>query len=165
MKYEIESASGKHIVELEVRPDVVRASIDGREAEVKISQPEAGLYTLLVGNRVFEARVEKDSINNSIDVLIANYTFKLRVNDRKHRRRESDHGSEGRVSVVARMPGKVVRLLTACGGQVKAGDGIVVLEAMKMQNEVKAPKAGTVVELCVQEGQTINTGETLAVVE
>ena len=63
------------------------------------------------------------------------------------------------------MPGKVVRVLVEVGSQVKAGDGIIVVEAMKMQNEMKSPKAGTVIAVNVQTGATVNGGEVLAAIE
>src|SRR5205807_8872034 len=67
--------------------------------------------------------------------------------------------------IIAPMPGKVVRVLVEIGDQVEAGAGIVVVEAMKMQNEMKSPLAGTVVTLNVSAGITVNAGEVLAVVE
>jgi len=63
------------------------------------------------------------------------------------------------------MPGKVVRLLAAEGQQVQAGQGLLVIEAMKMQNEIKAPRAGRVVSLSVGEGATVTAGQALAVLE
>ncbi len=63
------------------------------------------------------------------------------------------------------MPGKVVRVLVEVGSQVKAGDGIIVVEAMKMQNEMRSPKAGTVIALNVQTGATVNGGDVLVVIE
>ena len=70
---------------------------------------------------------------------------------------------EGRQQVAAPMPGKIVRVLVAPGQQVEAGQGLLVIEAMKMQNEIRSPKSGTVEKL-VREGQTVNAGEILAVV-
>jgi biotin carboxyl carrier protein len=63
------------------------------------------------------------------------------------------------------MPGKVVRVLVEEGATVEAGAGLVVVEAMKMQNELKSPKAGTVTELRAREGTTVNAGDVLAVIE
>ena len=63
------------------------------------------------------------------------------------------------------MPGKVARVLVQVGEQIDAGSGIMVVEAMKMQNELKSPKAGVVVALNVQTGATVNAGDVLAVVE
>jgi biotin carboxyl carrier protein len=63
------------------------------------------------------------------------------------------------------MPGKILRTLVAAGSPVEAGQGLVVMEAMKMENELRAPRAGTVRAVHVQEGQTVETGTLLAVVE
>jgi biotin carboxyl carrier protein len=63
------------------------------------------------------------------------------------------------------MPGKVVRVLVSEGGAVEAGQGIAVIEAMKMQNEMKAPKRGRIAALPVREGATVAAGEVLAVIE
>ena len=67
--------------------------------------------------------------------------------------------------IIAPMPGKVVRILVEVGAKVEAGDGIIVVEAMKMQNEMKSPKAGTVIALNIQTGDTVNGGDVLAVIE
>jgi len=63
------------------------------------------------------------------------------------------------------MPGKIVRVLAKPGESVEAGQGVVVIEAMKMQNELKSPKKGTVSQILAQEGATVTAGEVLAIVE
>jgi biotin carboxyl carrier protein len=63
------------------------------------------------------------------------------------------------------MPGKVVRVMVEAGAEVAAGDGIVVVEAMKMQNEMKSPRAGKVLTVNVEVGTTVNGGDVLAVIE
>jgi biotin carboxyl carrier protein len=63
------------------------------------------------------------------------------------------------------MPGKVVRVQVEAGARVEKGVGVVVVEAMKMQNEMKAPRAGVVVSLKVKPGDTVNAGDVLAVLE
>ena len=74
------------------------------------------------------------------------------------------HG-DGVIQIVAAMPGKVVRLLVEVGEEVQAQQGIVTVEAMKMQNEMKSPKAGTVIAVNVHAGATVNAGDVLAVIE
>ena len=69
------------------------------------------------------------------------------------------------LQIVASMPGKVVRVLVEVGAKVEAGDGIVVVEAMKMQNEMKSPKAGLVTSLTATPGATVNAGDVLAEIE
>ena len=71
--------------------------------------------------------------------------------------------SEGAVTAI--MPGKIIRLLIAAGDQVAEGDVVCILEAMKMENELKAPKAGTVKTLYVQPGQDVGMGAVLAEIE
>ena len=73
--------------------------------------------------------------------------------------------AEGRQKIVAPMPGKVIRLLVEAGDSVEAGQGLVVVEAMKMQNEIKSPKSGKVERLLAKEGQSVNAGDILAWVE
>ena len=63
------------------------------------------------------------------------------------------------------MPGKVVRVLATAGAEVEAGEGILVVEAMKMQNELKSPKKGRLQKVTVSEGAAVNAGDVLAVVE
>ena len=76
-----------------------------------------------------------------------------------------DARSIGPQEVRTSMPGKVVRILVALGDDVAAGQGVMIVEAMKMQNELKAPKAGKVTRVCVEEGSTAAAGETLLVIE
>jgi biotin carboxyl carrier protein len=71
----------------------------------------------------------------------------------------------GAAEIVSPMPGKIVRVLLRTGDKVEAGAGIIVVEAMKMQNEMKAPKAGIVISINANEGATVNAGDVLAVVE
>jgi biotin carboxyl carrier protein len=71
----------------------------------------------------------------------------------------------GAAEIVSPMPGKIVRILVEPGTHVEAGAGVVVVEAMKMQNEMKAPKAGVVVSIKTEEGATVSAGDVLAVIE
>ncbi|MBC7929115.1 MAG: biotin/lipoyl-binding protein, partial [Rubrivivax sp.] len=71
----------------------------------------------------------------------------------------------GRAQINAPMPGKVVRVLVEAGQAVEAGAGLVVVEAMKMQNELKSPKTGTVSEVRVEPGATVNAGDVLVIIE
>ena len=79
------------------------------------------------------------------------------------RTRAADH--QGPKKITAPMPGKVVRLLVREGDSVEAGAGVAVVEAMKMQNEIKSPKKGTVQKILVSESNPVNAGDVLAIVE
>jgi biotin carboxyl carrier protein len=92
--------------------------------------------------------------------------FRILISDEREwrRRRGSAVEAEGRQQVLAPMPGKIVRVMVKTGDTVRAGQGLVVVEAMKMQNEIRAPKSGTVDRVAVIEGQTVNAGEVVAIV-
>jgi biotin carboxyl carrier protein len=164
MRYEAEIDGRQLSIELEQRDGRVHASVGPREYELEVISPEAGVYTFFTANRVYEANVWAPE-RNSMRVLVGGHVFVVNIIDRKHRRPAAEHVMEGRQNLVAPMPGKVVRLLVAAGDEVEAGQGVVVVEAMKMQNEIKSPKTGRVVEIRVVEGATVNANQVLAVVE
>ncbi|MGH9665928.1 MAG: biotin/lipoyl-containing protein, partial [Bryobacteraceae bacterium] len=128
---------------------VCRYTFHGAERTATVMEVEPGVYSVLIGGRSYAVRV------NGAEVETNGCTFVVEVRDPRRSRRRSRAGlGEGRQNISAPMPGKVVRVLAAAGDAVEAGQGVVVVEAMKMQNEIKAPKAGTVVEVRAQEGAT-----------
>ncbi len=149
----------------------VMAEIDGRHYELEAREPEPGVHLLVYDGRVYECRV--DAAGTSAperarrEVRIGEQAYRIALFDPKRLRGATSVGAHagGRAEVVAPMPGKVVRVLVAEGATVEAGDGLVVVEAMKMQNELKSPKAGTIVALYAQAGATVNAGDVLLVVE
>jgi len=133
-------------------------------SEAQIAQAEPGVYSVLVDGRSYEARIEQ--ADGRLVVFIDGHRFEIEIRDpRRWSRKAGGQGSEGRVNVAAPMPGKVVRLLASAGDTVTAGQGLLVVEAMKMQNEIKAPKAGCVVSLPARDGATVAAGEVLATIE
>lgn len=164
MKYEAEIDGRQMTVELDERDGRVTAKIDQRVYELEVLRPEPGVYLILNGDRVFETSVWS-SEPNSVQVAIGNRTFRASIIDRKHRHASAEHSDEGHRQLIAPMPGKVVLVMLKPGDEVKAGQGVVVVEAMKMQNEVKSSKAGRIIEVRVSDGDTVNAGQVLAVVE
>ena len=133
--------------------------------EAQVSAPEPGLYTILLNDRVFRCVVDTLP-NGSTEIWVNGRRFSVNVRNKKHRQANaSGAAASGKAVLVAPMPGKVVRIMCAVGDEVAANQSLLVVEAMKMQNEVQTPKAGKVVELKVTEGQTVNAGETMVVVE
>ena len=121
---------------------------------------ESGVYSVIADGRSFEVRVTGDEI--SID----GHRFRFEVDDpRQYKKSGSAAEAHGRASILAPMPGKIVRILVAAGDEVVAGQGIVVVEAMKMQNEMKAPKDGRVLAIEVKENDSVTAGAVLAVIE
>jgi len=164
MKYEIE-IDGQHLaMELAQRNGHINAAVGPRSYDAEVVSPEEGVYLIFVGEDVYEARVSPAE-HSTLRVRLRNHVFKASVIDRKHRRPDGHHSNEGPQQLVAPMPGKVVRILVGRRDEVEAGQGIIVVEAMKMQNEIKSPKAGRVIEIRVAEGAAVNANQILAIVE
>jgi biotin carboxyl carrier protein len=168
MKLIAEIEDEKTALELKRDGEAAVAEIDGRRYELEVREPEPGVYLLLHEGRVYECRVSGEATGASgAQVRIGNHSYRVRLADPKRLRGSGvAAGHEGgRAQVLAPMPGKVVRVLVEQGQDVEAGDGLVVVEAMKMQNELKSPKTGTVAELHALVGATVKAGEILVVVE
>lgn len=168
MKLTAEVDGESYALELRREGARVEATIEGRRYELEARETEAGAFLLLVDGRVYEGRAQRASAQGKAsEVQIGDEIFRVTLFDPKRLRGARGAGAEasGRAQVVASMPGKVVRVLVGEGTSVEAGDGLVVVEAMKMQNELKSPKGGTVVELRAEAGATVNAGDVLVVVE
>ncbi|MGA3187736.1 MAG: biotin/lipoyl-containing protein [Bryobacteraceae bacterium] len=120
-----------------------------------------GIFSILIDGRSYEATVLAPGT-----IQVNGRIFSVEIFDPRELRARSTAGaSQGRQNILAPMPGKVVRVLVAAGDAVEAGQGLIVVEAMKMQNEMKSPKAGTVVEIKTKDGATVAAGEILIVIE
>ena len=125
-----------------------------------IIEVEPGVYSILRDGASYEARVVGG------EIVINGCRFPFDADDpRQWKRRGAGADGGGRASLAAPMPGKVVRVLVAEGDHVAAGQGIVVVEAMKMQNEMKSPRDGVVTSIAVQTGDSVNAGTVLATIE
>ena len=164
MKYEAKIDGRQVAITLEERDGIVAATVDDRAYDVRVVQPESGVYVIFFGDDVYEARVSAGD-RDKLQVKLRGRMFDVNIIDRKHRRPATEHTAEGRQNLTSPMPGKVVRVLLTAGNEVEAGQGVVVVEAMKMQNEIKSPKTGRVVEVRVNEGETVSANQVLAVVE
>ena len=146
----------------------VFAEIDGRRYELDVHESGPHGYLLISNGQVFDCRVEgRPESGKPIAVIVGTTHCAITLTDPKRlssAASASAHGDDAAL-IIAPMPGKVVRILAAVGSQVEVGAGIIVVEAMKMQNEMKSPKAGTVIALNVSVGATVNGGDVLAVIE
>ncbi len=137
---------------------------DGREGTASILEVEPGIYSVLLDGRSFEVRMEPGQ--GAQIAAVQGRRLTVEVEDpRRPKRRSVGVFDEGHAQVTAPMPGRVVRVLAAEGDLVEAGQGLLVVEAMKMQNEVKSPKAGRVAALAAREGGAVAAGDVLAVIE
>lgn len=167
MRLNAEVGGEKFSVEVRREGERVFAEVGGRAYELEARAVGAGEYLLVHEGRVYECRVGGRPGGKPVTVAVGAGEYEVALTDPKHLRGAGvAHGAgEGRAQVTAPMPGKVVRVLVEAGQQVEAGQGVVVVEAMKMQNELKSPKPGTVAELRAEPGATVNAGDVLAVIE
>jgi len=134
------------------------------ERAASVETLSESVYSVLVGGRSVDVLVEQGP--SGMAVFAGGRRFEIEVMDpRRWTGSESAAGAKGRKRLTAAMPGKVIRVLVAEGDEVEAGQGIAVVEAMKMQNEMKAPHAGRVASLKAVAGATVEAGEVLAVIE
>ena len=134
-------------------------------AEANVEVLERGVYSVLMDGRSYDVHVEEQP-GGMLVVVIDGWRFEIEVRDpRRWSRQAAGRGPGGVETVAAPMPGKVVRVLVAPGDAVEPGQGLVVVEAMKMQNEMKASRAGKVRAVAVAEGATVAAGDVLATIE
>jgi pyruvate carboxylase subunit B len=140
--------------------------VDGEASAVDLRAIDGQLYSLLVGQESHEVYVEREA--GVYYVLIEGDRYPVVVEDERLARLKAmsraEHQSHGTAVVAAPMPGLVVRLTAAVGDSVAEGQGLVILEAMKMENEIRAPRAGIVRALHAVAGQTVNQGDQLLVI-
>lgn len=165
MIYEVSIGDKAHRVELTREGGAWRCKLDGRDFPVDVQATQDGVLSLLVDGRSYEVKQESTAAESNI--VVGNQRFAAAVRDPRslRSRRASDTGGQGPRRITAPMPGKVVRILAAAGTAVEAGQPILVIEAMKMQNELKSPKKGTVKKLTVTEGTAVDAGQALGEVD
>jgi len=137
---------------------------DQAEREARLVEVEPGIFSVLLEGRSYEAHAEPG--NDCAWITIRGHRFRVAITDprRFSSRRSRSHAHE-REEIIAPMPGKIVRLLVEPGQTVEPGQGVIVMEAMKMQNEMKAHRAGRVASLPVSPGDTVSAGAILATIE
>ena len=165
MKFEVSVGTTKRVVELEKEGAAWRVTLDGKRIDADVNEVEPGVFSVLLNGESHEVRVTPQA-DGTLTLQTGHEEFAAEVFDPRawRGRRHAGVEAEGRQQIAAPMPGKVVRVMVQAGDKVEAGQGLVVVEAMKMQNEIRSPKSGTVERLVAKEGQPVNAGEVLAVV-
>ena len=157
------TADGRTLgVEVRGRDGRYTVVLDGEPLEVDLVDTGRYFASLLVDGRSHEVGIEKRP--GGYRVHLADDTVAVDLQDAAHGAATPAHHPTGPARLTAPMPGRVLRVLAEAGRNVEAGQGLVVIEAMKMENELRASRAGRVVEIAVHEGQTVETGALLVVV-
>lgn len=168
MKLKVIAGEREEDLLLKLEEGRVLAEIGNRVYKLDMRETEPDSYLFFLRTNVHECRVnERASSKNTFDVTSRGRSYEVTILDPKRLRsaQNSDRHQHGVAEIVAPMPGKVVRVQTETGANVEKGVGVVVVEAMKMQNEMKSPRAGVVVSINVKPGDTVNAGDVLAVIE
>jgi biotin carboxyl carrier protein len=172
MKLQFEIAERERTVEVQRLPHGYRVLVDGREHTVDAVRVAGDTWSLLVRDargtlRSVEAVVQPQNGNGGLDVFIAGHRIEVGQRSGLGRRARGAVGASGTgpQRVIAPMPGKVVRVLVKPGDEVQPRQGLVVVEAMKMENELRAARSGQVRDVFVTEGQSVEAGTALVVVE
>lgn len=138
--------------------------IDGRSVEADAIEVSPGNFSVIIDGESIEARVEETNSNLRVIVNGEEYAAAIE-NPRSFRKRHLGAVEiEGRQAVAAPMAGKIVRVLVHAGDEVHLGQGLLIVEAMKMQNEIRAPKSGKVESVAMRVGQAVNPGDTVAII-
>ncbi len=168
MRLRVEIADKQFEVRSKRTGNRVTAKVDDTIYELEISEPEPGFLLLKHDGRVYEVYAEPEAGPTGMRRFTINgQDVELRCIDPKRLRGSegSKADMDGRAEIRTAMPGKVVKILAPEGSELKKGDGIVVVEAMKMQNELKSPRDGVVRSLTVTVGDAVASGQVIAVIE
>ena len=166
MRFEVQlsgkARAAKRVVELERNGSGWRISLDGQQVDADVVEVAPHTLSILLGGRSHEIRLFSAS-DGTLRIQDGLQTFPAEVADPRAWRGRRHGGAEaqGRQQVTAPMPGKIIRVLVRAGDRVESGQGLIVVEAMKMQNEIRSPKTGTVDRVLAVEGQAVNAGEAL----
>ena len=174
MQYDVEIGGRARHVVVRREGDRFQVSIDGRRFDVDAVRIDAHVLSLIVetgGNAArsasFEVTVAPDAASSQLIVRVGTMPVVVGLNGRRRfgqRGPRADAGT-GPQRITAPMPGKIVRVLVRIGDAVAARQPLVVVEAMKMENELRAGRAGTIAELHAQEGQSVDAGALLVVIQ
>ncbi len=165
----LKAQNGGETHEVEITRDGARlvAEVDGRRYALEVSEPEPNVYLFKHDGRVHEFYVAPPKEPGGATVVsAASSDIEVTIIDPKRLRTAGtgDEFGDGNAEIRTAMPGKVVRILRSAGEEVAKGEGVIVVEAMKMQNEIKSPTAGVVTEVRAAEGDTVGAGDVLVVI-
>ena len=139
--------------------------LDGDEVQIDAVLAQPDVLSLLIDGQAYEIKRTRTASGSDLWIGGACYSAELRDPRSLRGRQRRPNPGDGPIELVAPMPGKVVRVLLSEKAPVEVGQGVVVVEAMKMQNEIKSPKKGILQKLLAAEGSNVNAGDVLAIVE
>ncbi len=167
MNYNIELDGRKHRLSIQPNAEMngYRFQLDGQSCSADAQLLQPNVLSLLIEGKSF--RILFDPRPGGAAIVLGERRIPYRIDDPRSLRSRAnvDANDTGARSIIASMPGRIVRILVQAGDHIEAQQGLIVVEAMKMQNELKAPRAGTVTRVAVEVGATVQAGKVLMVIE
>jgi biotin carboxyl carrier protein len=162
MRFEVSLQGANHQLEILTMNGQWRCRLDGRDIPLDVAQIAQNHLSILLRGKSYDV-----SLGAKGSIAVGGHSYEVMITDPKSwpGRKQASGGHSGPQKLIASMPGKVVRVLAEKGSKILAGQGILVIEAMKMQNEIRSPREGTVTALLVGEGTSVNAGQPLAIIE
>jgi len=172
MQYEVEVGGRRRQVVVNRSGDGFAVSVDGRTRQVDAARIDAHTLSLVVDSVwSTEVSIAADPVSGQLTVHVGSIPVVVTLSGRRRWVRKDEGAGSGSGSgsrpqrLVAPMPGRVVRVLVTAGDLVTAGQPVVVVEAMKMENELRASREGTVADIHVREGMSVDAGALLLVIQ
>ena len=165
MTYDVVIDGRKYRVELAREDNKWKCVLDGRDVPLDAMLTGRDVLSVLIGGTAYEVMRERTATDLHYWVGTARYAAEVQDPRSLRSRKAAGLSTEGAKKLVAPMPGKIVRVIAPEKSKVEAGQGVIVVEAMKMQNELKSPKKGIVQKILAVEGAAVNAGEVLAIIE
>jgi biotin carboxyl carrier protein len=177
MKFVATMDGSQRIIECqrdESNPDHFHMTLDGKAYEVDARKMPSQIVHILMNNHSYDVDLERiakksDTLDGRVHVRVRGRVMRFEILDERRIKMKEAQGFRfdigGIVNIDSPMPGKVIKILKKEGDEVKEGDGVIVVEAMKMENELRTPKAGKVREIKVKEGDAVEAGARLAQIE
>jgi len=165
MVYDVTIEGKSYRLELAREGSGWNCRLDGRAVAIDAVLSRRDVLSLVIAGTAYEVKREAGPTDLHLWVGSARYSAEITDPRSLRARKDAARGVQGTRKLVAPMPGRVVRVLVPEKSHVEAGQGMVVIEAMKMQNELKSPKKGIVQKMVAVEGSNVNAGDVLAIVE
>lgn len=167
MKFRVEVDGESYALELAVSGADCAYTLTGLSSvtgSASVVEVMPGVFSVLLGARSFTVHLAPNG--EQLEVWTGGARRSISLSDTRDRAPKSKRAAAaGPVEVRSQMPGKVIRVLVAPGDRVEADQGVIVVEAMKMQNEMKSPKTGRVTKIHTREGATVAAGEALIAID
>jgi len=162
-EYSVVAGNERVEVSLEHTENGIEAKIGDRSYSIEVTRIKPELYWLNWDGKSIEVSVLRKG--QSCSVSIGEHRIQVEVLDPRQNLRRALHRDDAGVSEIrAPMPGKIVRILASEGLSIEAQQGLVVMEAMKMQNEIRSNRSGRLIKMAVAEGETVGSGDLIAIV-